>query len=161
MIIFDISPEFSKLNLNNVKIGYTMAQAVVNHPRFYSELLKTKKVTYTKQTVIEVWENCLIVQKRDTVIPVKPYFYKNADVIGMTSGDGAIYVNTNGAQKRVTGDYLGNGLHELSHYPFGYGHGSNFPNGWRARLMGDFADKNFSVPYIFEKIGKTLYKEIL
>jgi hypothetical protein len=161
MIKFNISKEFEDKNLTHVSIGYKVAESVINHPLFGAEILKFNSFTYTKDTPNDVYLRWIyLIEASKIEIDVEPYFYKNQNVIGMTQNN-KIFVNLNGAENRMTGDYLENALHEIGHYPFGYGHGNNFPNGLRAKMLGNFADKSKSVPYIFAEIGKKIYKAIL
>jgi hypothetical protein len=162
MIKFIISEKFAEQGLNNVVTGYKIAELVFNSPNFGHELLKVSHFTYTDDTPKDVFFNYVGLKESPTFeIEVEPYYYKNSSVVGMTKGDKVIYVNTNGAKNRISGDYMENALHELAHYPMHYGHGNNFPNGFRSKLLGDIADKTKSVPYVFSAIGKKIYKEIL
>jgi len=162
MIKFIISEKFVEQGLNNVVTGYKIAELVFNSPNFGHELLKVSHFTYTDDTPKDVFFNYVGLKEGLTFgIKVEPYYYRNTKVVGMTRGDKVIYINTNGAKNRISGDYMENALHELAHYPMHYGHGNNFPNGLRAKLLGDIADKTKSVPYVFSEIGKKIYKDIL
>lgn len=161
MIKFIISEKFIEFNLKHVDSGYRIAEKVLNSPLFLSEILNLDHLTYTKDTPLDVSEKLTTLLNGPTIeINVEPYFYKNQNVIGMTEGNGTIFVNTNGAKFRYTNHYLRNACHEFAHFPLGYRHGSNFPNGWRAKMMGDFADKNYSVPYLFEEIAIKVFNKL-
>lgn len=162
MISFKISHKFQNSGIYHVSIGYKIAQNLINHPSFVDEILKVKKLTYTKETPEDVAKKLnSLVSSPEFLIYVNPFYYRNHEVVAMTEGDGSINVNVNGVSSRCSEDYMKNALHEIAHYPLGYGHGSNFPNGFRSKLMGDFADKNLSVPYLFAKIGSDIYRKIL
>jgi hypothetical protein len=157
MIRFSISPKVPA----KIAAGYKMAELVLNGSLLLKKIGEIKKLTYTEDYPSEVIEKLVKIKQMGIIIPVEPYFYKNSSVIGMTKGDGSIYVNLNGFSSRRDFDYLANGLHEFGHYPLGYGHGSNFPNGWRAKMLGDFADKRLSVPYQIAEIGSKIFKNFL
>lgn len=164
MIVFTFGEEFTKNKLlYKIQSGYQSAQLIVNNTVFAKEISKIPKLTYTDDSPAKVSEKIMesINSSKNLYIPIETYFYKNSSVIGMTKGDGKIYININGLSSRSNITYLENALHELGHFPFGYGHGSNFPNGWRARMMGDFANKKLSVPYQFAQIGKQIFEKIL
>ena len=162
MIKLNVSQSFADKGHFSISAGYKSAEIIINHPSFLEKLIKKTRLTYTDDSIEEV---CAVIRNITQpgvtcTINVEPYYYKNSSVIGMTKGSGTIYVNLNGSRNRSTVDYLRNALHELGHFPFGYRHGNNFPNGWRARLLGDLADKNFSVPYILEEVGVEVFSEI-
>jgi hypothetical protein len=162
MISFNVSPKFKAVGIYSVSIGYKIAQQLVNHPEFIEEILKVEKFTYTKESPQDVAKKLSsIVASPEFKVFVNPFYYRNSSVVAMTEGDGSINVNTNGIAHRSSENFICNALHELAHYPLGYGHGSNFPNGFRSKLMGDFADKELSVPYVFAKIGLKIYRKIL
>lgn len=160
MITFKISHEFIDMGFLAIHSGYKIAETVLNSPDFASQILKIQKLTYTKDSPIDIWDKFLSVSNKETIIKVNPYYSRSKNVVGYTNGSGQIFVNTNGALWRNSLDYMRNAVHEFAHDPLGYGHGSNFPNGWRARMMGDFADKNNSVPYLFEEIAIKVWREL-
>lgn len=162
MISFNVSPKFEAVGIKSVFIGYKIAQQVINNPKFIDEILSFEKFTYTNQTPQDVAIKLTsIVASPKFEIAVNPFYYRNSSVVAMTQGDGTININTNGIYSRSSEDFIKNALHELAHYPLGYGHGSNFPNGIRSKLLGDFSDKELSVPYVFAKIGLKIYRKIL
>lgn len=144
-----------KTTIKNARRGYEIAQDVLHSSEFHERILDVVKFTYTKDHPSEVYiklKNALLL---NYVIPVNDYRYRSQRVIATTfKGDPGIYVNTNGADKRDVSVYLANACHEVAHVPLGYGHGSNFPPGsWRGRLIGDWEDKNLSVPHTLARIG--------
>jgi hypothetical protein len=157
MIDFRISPQFERDGFLNIHSGYKLGETVINHPKFASEILNLKDLTYTKEHPLDVWEKFFEFYNKDFIINVTPYWYRSKSVLGYSDGRDNIFVNKNFNGSIL--DYLGNCAHEFAH-AIGYGHGSNFPNGWRARLMGDFADKRYSVPYQFEQIALKVWREL-
>lgn len=161
MIKINISKGFYDLKLDHVITGYLSAQRVINNPAFLAKIYKAEKFTYTKDTPAEVYAKINdIVLGKDIEINILSYWYKNSGVVAMTKGGNEIFVNLNGVNYRNKDDYFENALHEFGHNPFGYSHGSNFPNGWRARMMGDFADKRKAVPQSLARFGSEFLKEI-
>lgn len=154
MVKFEIC-DYIKNNCPNVAHGYEEAEKYLNDPVFLSLLLDVERYTYTKDTpsmIYNIIRNFVI--GKDTVIKIEKYWYKNSRVVATTFSNvpNTIYINMNGVKMRRPSDYLENGCHEFGHIAK-YGHGGNFPNGWRARMMGDFADKELSVPYVLANMA--------
>lgn len=161
-MIFDIQHPSQK-----VHDAYKLAERILESIAFRELVAAQDKYAYTTDKPFDVSFKLLDSIKgfdsgRNKPIIVKEWHYRNSKVVATTFKDrpGEIYINSNGLEWRPKSDYVANGVHEFSHTPMGYGHGSNFPAGsWRGRLMGDKEDKNLAVPQTLERVAVKIAKE--
>jgi hypothetical protein len=164
-MIFEI-----KHSHNKVKTGYLIAGQILCDRKIQDRLLKVVKLTYTDKTAREVvqalaFHTEAIVSGLAPKIPVLNYYSKSNSVIATTFSDKVgIYVNDRNISSRSLETYIGNGAHEFGHLPMNFGHGSNWSqDSWKGRMMcrvmGDFADKSWSVPYLLASLTVQIAKE--
>lgn len=165
-MIFDIQYKEPK-----VYDGYAIAGEILCGPDIIERIEDVERFTYTKEasrdvarTVLKAREN--ILNGSNPKIVIKDYFYPSKSVIATTDSryPNTILVNRKNVWKYEVVDYIRNGAHEAGHCPFGYGHGSNWPqNTWKGRIMrrlnGDTEDMYQSVPCLLEELVLQLAKE--
>lgn len=153
-MLFDVQYENKK-----VIEGYRLAEEVLQSSGFYELLMNVEKYTYTSLSP-EVVRRRLV----DTVVilpqtvRVKSYYRPSKAVIATTGrkqDPEAIFVNRYNINRSSEVTYFLNGIHEWTHKPMGFRHGTNYPPGsWRGWILGDREDKNLSVSHTFERLAK-------
>lgn len=159
-MIFDIQTMNKK-----IVDAYSIAQEIMLSEEFDSRLSDVRKYTYTTVEPKKIYSSFSIFREaiktgKAEKIRVKAYIYPSKSVVattGLKDDPEAIFINMNNINYFPFSQYVGNASHEWSHKPFGFGHGSNYTQQTRwgrmmCRLSGDKEDKDFSVPYTFERI---------
>lgn len=161
-----------EINNTNKKVqdGYAIAGEILAGQEIIDRLQDIVRFTYTKATSGEVISTLLahqegIISGLMPKIPVYQNFINDSAIARTHTDRRGIWVNDKFVKSTKLLDYVGNGAHEFSHSPLGYGHGSNWlPNGgwWSRRMMNahlEFADKNKSVPLVIEKLVEQIAKD--
>jgi hypothetical protein len=153
---------------SKIREGYEIAEKVLLDDELTRRLAIQSEFTYTIDTPFAVAFNLRETVKRISEnehlrIVVGEYWYRNASVIGKTE-DNKFFVNLTGTNRKSIRTFIGNGGHEFGHHPMGYGHGSNWQqDSWKGRMMcrmlGEFADKNKSVPNTIARLVVEMAKD--